>query len=539
MTKIIKRACVAVLAASIAISSAFSLTACGDNKQGEPGKDGETPYIGENGNWWIGAVDTGVLAAAKSGTDGVNGADGQNGLDGKDGTNGVDGITPEFFYNEETGYLQISYDGGTSWNNLAHVGDMISEGSDGVDGVSISACTINDNGELVVEYSDGRSDNLGVIVAKNGSDGVGIETVTLDEEGNLSVTLTDGTELSLGNVNGLDGINGKDGIDGKDGITPELKIDNEDREWYVSYDGGKTWNPLGIIATGTDGSNGIDGTNGKNGNTPLIQIKGENNTWHVSYDNGDTWVDLGVSAIGEPGKNAITPLIKIENGEWMISRDNGSRWEHTGVMAEGTPGENGADGRGIEKMEIEDGYLYVTYTDSDKRVNIGKVSEDKIDGEELGEGEEGSGGSASSAVTDIYTDALEFYPLKDGSEYGVKIGKGIYLEKIVIPATYNGKPVTTILTNAFSIDDDDDKENKILKEVVIGENVTTIQANAFASCVAITSITVPKNVKVIGDNAFDTIPEVVFEITVDEIPAGENWDTRNIGIGNIVWSKKT
>ena len=50
---------------------------------------------------------------------------------------------------------------------------------------------------------------------------------------------------------------------------------------------------------------------------------------------------------------------------------------------------------------------------------------------------------------------------------------------------------------------------------------------------------IPKNVKVIGDNAFDTIPEVVFEITADEIPAGENWDTRNIGSGNIVWSKET
>lgn len=33
---------------------------------GEDGKDGETPYIGKNGNWWIGDKDTGVLAEDKT-----------------------------------------------------------------------------------------------------------------------------------------------------------------------------------------------------------------------------------------------------------------------------------------------------------------------------------------------------------------------------------------------------------------------------------------------------------------------------------------
>ena len=31
---------------------------------GENGKDGLTPYIGENGNWWIGEKDTGTKATA-------------------------------------------------------------------------------------------------------------------------------------------------------------------------------------------------------------------------------------------------------------------------------------------------------------------------------------------------------------------------------------------------------------------------------------------------------------------------------------------
>ena len=45
-------------------------------QDGKDGKDGNTPYIGENGNWWIGLTDTKVRAA---GTDGKDGEKGENG----------------------------------------------------------------------------------------------------------------------------------------------------------------------------------------------------------------------------------------------------------------------------------------------------------------------------------------------------------------------------------------------------------------------------------------------------------------------------
>ena len=40
----------------------------GVGQKGEPGKDGLTPFIGENGNWWIGGLDTGVAAAGQNGS---------------------------------------------------------------------------------------------------------------------------------------------------------------------------------------------------------------------------------------------------------------------------------------------------------------------------------------------------------------------------------------------------------------------------------------------------------------------------------------
>lgn len=49
---------------------------------------------------------------------------------------------------------------------------------------------------------------------------------------------------------------GEDGEDGKDGITPQLKI--EDAYWYLSNDGGVSWQKLGK-ATGDNGRDGVDG----------------------------------------------------------------------------------------------------------------------------------------------------------------------------------------------------------------------------------------------------------------------------------------
>ena len=46
----------------------------GVGQKGEPGKDGLTPFIGNNGNWWIGGLDTGVKAAGIPGTNGINGS---------------------------------------------------------------------------------------------------------------------------------------------------------------------------------------------------------------------------------------------------------------------------------------------------------------------------------------------------------------------------------------------------------------------------------------------------------------------------------
>ena len=66
---------------------------------------------------------------------------------------------------------------------------------------------------------------------------------------------------------------------------------------------------------------------------------------------------------------------------------------------------------------------------------------------------------------------------------------------IVIPAMYNGKPVTSIGVQVFAGCSD-------LESITIPAGVTSIGGWAFASCSSLTSITIPDRVTSIGDSAF-------------------------------------
>lgn len=95
---------------------------------------------------------------------------------------------------------------------------------------------------------------------------------------------------------------------------------------------------------------------------------------------------------------------------------------------------------------------------------------------------------------------LDFYPLPDGT-YGVKAGKAICLEEIIIPAEYNGKKVTQILEKGFS-------GCYYLKSVEIPENVECIGYRAFADCPSLESIEISSSVKTIYCFSFDNCPKL-------------------------------
>ena len=111
------------------------------------------------------------------------------------------------------------------------------------------------------------------------------------------------------------------------------------------------------------------------------------------------------------------------------------------------------------------------------------------------------------------TDGLRYILNSENTAYGVK-GIGTATDvNIVIPATYNGKPVTGIASYAF--------ENcSSIKSVTIPSSVTHIGLFAFSGCSNLTSITIPSSVTEIGYSAFEncssltsiTIPSSVTSI---------------------------
>ena len=58
---------------------------------GKDGTDGKTPYVGDNGNWYIGADDTGKPSRGVKGEKGEKGDTGAQGIQGEQGIQGVQG----------------------------------------------------------------------------------------------------------------------------------------------------------------------------------------------------------------------------------------------------------------------------------------------------------------------------------------------------------------------------------------------------------------------------------------------------------------
>ena len=333
-----------------------------DGAPGEDGSDGYTPQIGIrqdtdgifywtlDGEW---LTDDGGDKIKAQGQDGQPGQDGQDGEDGQPGQDGADGVTPQLKI--EDGYWYISYNGGSSWEQLGKAtgedgkdGADGADGQNGADGDSFFRSVDTSNSEYVVfTLADGTEIKLptwyafeqlrtlcnqmntniaslqsivealqnndyivsctplmedsvqvgytitfaksGSIVIYHGRDGVDGHSPQIgakrDSDGEVYWTL-DGEWLTDDSgskipVHGRDGQDGQNGADGADGVTPQLKI--EDGYWYISYNGGGSWEQLGK-ATGEDG---VDGADGQDGDAFFSEVSQDEDYVYLTLSGGE------------------------------------------------------------------------------------------------------------------------------------------------------------------------------------------------------------------------------------------------------------
>lgn len=157
-------------------------------------------------------------------------------------------------------------------------------------------------------------------------------------------------------------------------------------------------------------------------------------------------------------------LILVNGGKiWKIIDVTNHIVEETGITLQGpqgTPGQKGDPGEpgtGIEDVYIQDGDLFIKYTNSEVPVPVGPVVESATNKQEL-----------------------QFFPLDDGT-YGVAAGNSEYLSKIEIPETYNGKEVTLITTEGFYNPYNEAYISEHTKEIVVPATIQKIAAYAFHS----------------------------------------------------------
>ena len=130
------------------------------------GRDGQTPHVGSNGNWFIGATDTGVKATGRDGRDGRDGADGKDGKDGRPGEpgkpgaevtiiRGVPNVIAQYSQSEFGEYVRTT-DGGVLYKVYDERGQLAPhakvQGLPGIDPGKEYTC--NEQGEFIVPRED-------------------------------------------------------------------------------------------------------------------------------------------------------------------------------------------------------------------------------------------------------------------------------------------------------------------------------------------------------------------------------------------------
>lgn len=342
------------------------------------GEDGETPQIGDNGNWWIGGFDTGKPSQ------------GEQGLPGTDGEPAK--------YVRVTGEQIFKYGKGFTGTPTPSVITITSS----IIGIINPKRVWSYKTPSMSDYVNMSSTDASIVIMHNDSIWGGNKSIVVrcsvgDKYDEMTlVKVADG-------IDGTNGLNGADGVNGKDGVSLVYKGEftshpaNPQNGWYYrNTSEGKTFVYQGAWYQMTiDGKDGLDGNNGKDGLS--IEYKGElssppsnpNKNWsYRDKENGIVYIYTGIAwevmtydgsngQDGANGQNGLSifvtyndsltpPTTPTGNGTtngWHTNATSNAIWISQKIASSatdgtwGTPikikGETGPTGSGVESIAEE------------------------------------------------------------------------------------------------------------------------------------------------------------------------------------------
>ena len=178
----------------------------------------------------------------------------------------------------------------------------------------------------------------------------------------------------------------------------------------------------------------------------------------ITIYHGENGKDGEKGEAGEKGEDGATPVIGAKkdvdekyywtlNGEWLLD-DAGNKIPATGedgkdgeAGAAGANGQNGAEGI-TPKLEIRDGYWYVSYDNGINYVKLGKAT-----------GEDGKNGDSTFTGVDSSDSMYVVFSLSDGTQ--IKLPTWAAFEQLQALCTQMNENITSFQTIVNALQDND------------------------------------------------------------------------------------
>ena len=340
------------------------------------------------------------------------------------------------------------------------------------------------------------------------------------------------------------------GDKGADAITPQVRINTDNNEWEISTDGGQTWIPTGVKATGEKGDKGDEGPKGDRGDA----VFAENGIDYTSDPNNVTFTLADGTTLTLPRANTLTVgfdsyetfmVTPTSNVIRIILPTTLKKDDYTALVAEVKNG----SGTGIDiqtraasspwqviltkptfvngtyqndaaatitapgRADGERAVLKITLIDSKgQEISASRVLE-YFDGMIANVAQEGGLNAALADVTPADITGLKVMGTLGENDFTYIRENLTTLETLDL----SGTDMTVFPDRALRFD----TPNATLREVILPEGLTTIEDAAFANCSALEKLNVPSTVISLGRWILENTKVASFTIPagVTEIPA--------------------